>query len=245
MAGHSSVWVAALAVALASLLARRPGSARRLELLGHGRGAVPVVGRPTWWRVAGRVRGWATRADMIAGRRAALVFVDALAAELAVGRPPVVALQRAADDCGDPGVQRVGRAARLGGDVVDGLRGLAPRPGWGALSGVAACWSVGVGSGAGLVDGLRRVASVVRAEDDVTREVAATLAAPRATARMLALLPLVGLGLGGLLGARPWQILVGTPYGLACLALGLLLDAAGVYWVERMARSAEPAHPQP
>ena len=71
------------------------------------------------------------------------------------------------------------------------------------------------------------MAGVIRAEDDVAREVAAALSAPRATARMLAALPLVGLGMGALLGARPWHVLLATPYGLACLVVGLLLDARG------------------
>jgi tight adherence protein B len=236
------LWIAAGAASLASLAARRFGAGSRLaQLCGVSQ---PNDGWPTSvdaararWR---SLRAGTRRSRAIAGRRSCLVFVDALAAELSVGQPPVLALQRAGAEAGEPPLQQAARAAVLGADVAAMLRSLARRPGWDALSGVAACWSISMTSGAGLAAGLQRVAGVIRAEDDVAREVAAALSAPRATARMLAALPLVGLGMGALLGARPWHVLFATPYGLACLAVGLLLDVAGLLWVQRLARSAEP-----
>lgn len=55
----------------------------------------------------------------------------------------------------------------------------------------------------------------------------AQLAGPRATVRVLALLPLIGLGMGLLMGADPVGFLLGTPWGWACLVLAALLEAAG------------------
>ena len=43
---------------------------------------------------------------------------------------------------------------------------------------------------------------------------------------------------GYLLGGRPLEWLVAGPVGWACLLLGLLLAAAGVLWIEGLARSA-------
>jgi tight adherence protein B len=68
--------------------------------------------------------------------------------------------------------------------------------------------------------------------------VSAELAAPRSTGKLMAALPLVGVGLGYLLGGRPLEWLVAGPPGWACLLLGLLLAAAGVLWIERLARDA-------
>jgi tight adherence protein B len=237
--GH--LWAAAIAASTASLAGRRFGAASRLAALLDGPQTNAARGRADALR--DRLRALRTdtpRARAIAGRRRCLVFVDTLAAELSVGQPPVLALRRAGAEAGDQPLLQAGRAAVLGADVAAMLRSLARRPGWDALGGVAACWSISLTSGAGLATGLQRVAGVIRAEDDVAREVAAALSAPRATARMLAGLPLVGLGMGALLGARPWHVLLSTPYGLACLVLGLLLDGAGLLWVRRLARTAEP-----
>jgi tight adherence protein B len=56
---------------------------------------------------------------------------------------------------------------------------------------------------------------------------------------LLALLPVAGLGLGGLLGAGPVTVLLTTPVGVACLVLGVLLDLLGLWWTARIARSVE------
>ena len=57
--------------------------------------------------------------------------------------------------------------------------------------------------------------------------------------RVLAALPLVGLGLGTALGAHPLSWLLGTPWGLLALMCGTTLDIAGVLWLRRMVRSVE------
>jgi tight adherence protein B len=232
---------AALALAMAWVVAAPMPAQPRLLRLGVPSATRPAEGPDA--RVAARWRrlrasGRSTR--RAEGRRRCLAYVDALSAEISSGQPPVFALDRAAQACGDSDLLRLARAAVLGADVSAGLRLLATRPGWQALDHVAVCWRVSLGAGSGLAEALRRTAALMRADDDIAREVSAALAAPRATVRMLAALPLVGIAMGGLLGAQPWSVLLGTPYGLACLVVGLLLDAAGVWWVERLARAAEP-----
>ena len=85
---------------------------------------------------------------------------------------------------------------------------------------------------------LEEVASGLASDESLRSVVSAELAAPRSTGKVMAVLPLVGIGLGYLLGGRPLEWLVAAPVGWACLLLGLLLAAAGVLWIERLARSA-------
>ena len=65
------------------------------------------------------------------------------------------------------------------------------------------------------------------------------LAGPKASARMLAWLPLLGLGLGTAIGASPFGFLTQSVAGRLCLALGLVFEIAGIAWVGRMTARAE------
>lgn len=162
---------------------------------------------------------------------------DALVAELESGQPPAAAVDAVARDW--PELEAVRDAARLGGDVPSALRVMSERPGGEPLASVAAGWEVASRSGAGLADVLERLAGVLRTDEDVRREVAANLAAPRATATMLAVLPVFGIGLGTALGADPLGVLLGTLPGALCLCAGSVLAVAGLFWVERIVDRAE------
>jgi tight adherence protein B len=83
------------------------------------------------------------------------------------------------------------------------------------------------------------VASSLRDEQDAAAEVTASVAPARATAKMLAVLPVFGIALGTSMGARPLTFLLRTSLGIVCLAGGLVLALAGVLWVERLADAAE------
>jgi tight adherence protein B len=69
--------------------------------------------------------------------------------------------------------------------------------------------------------------------------VALELAAPRATARLLAALPVLGIVIGSASGANPVGVLIGTAWGWGLLGAGLVLDLAGLAWVGRIAHAAE------
>ena len=171
-------------------------------------------------------------------RRAQVVSMcDALAAELQAGQPPVSALAAVSREW--PELEIVGDAARLGGDIPSTLRTLARRPGNEPLSQVAAGWEVAYRTGAGLAGVLDRLACVLRDDEEVRREVAANLASPRATAVMLAMLPVFGIALGTAIGADPAGVLLGSLPGAVCLATGCLLALTGLFWVERITARAE------
>ena len=172
-------------------------------------------------------------------RAAVVELCAALGAELLAGRSPRAALAAAAAGLSLPrALQAVGAGPYV--DVAPLLRDAAARPGAGGLAGLAACWQVSDEAGAGLAPAVLRLADALRDEEQVRREVEAQLAGPRATAVLLAGLPGLGMLLGAALGVTPWAVLTGTPVGLACLAVGLLLEVAGLLWTRRIVRAAAP-----
>ncbi|NHC16406.1 type II secretion system F family protein [Motilibacter deserti] len=200
---------------------------------------VLAAGGTVAWRLR---RRRAREASARAARRAATVELClALAAGLRAGAPPVAALVDAVEALpGQEGLRRVAAVAAAGGSPADELAAAAALPGGEGLRRVAACWTVAAGTGAGLAVALERVADGLRADEGVRRAVAAQLAGPRSTARMLAVLPLVGVAMGTLLGAAPLDVLLGSLPGLGCLAAGVALNVLGMAWTERIARAADP-----
>jgi tight adherence protein B len=161
-----------------------------------------------------------------------------LAAELEAGAPPELALRRAA--AAADAVPRARAAAVLGEPVAPALAADAAAVGSTALAGLAACWRAAEQSGARLAAGLERVAATATAEEALAADLRTELAAPMATAKVLVLLPLAGLLLGELLGARPIAWLLGSPAGLCCAVLGLLLMVAARVWSGRIIAAALP-----
>jgi len=206
------------------------------------RSPVPVLAAPLVGYGLRRWRRVVARSAAAAGNRAAVVeLCAALAAELRAGRPPVDALTRAAVGGRRAVAGRALAAAGRGGDLVTALRADAEQPGAEALRRLAACWQVAHGRGAGLATAVERLGDGLRSEQEHRRDVAAELAGARATARILAVLPLVGLLMGAGFGARPLDVLLRSPHGVACLLAGAVLVAAGLLWTERISRAAETA----
>ncbi len=203
-------------------------------------------------------------------RRAVVGMCAALAGELRTGATPQQAARLVGAELATDGMPADGPRARgalgrcgrgrsagppldstlllaavlYGGSVPEAFGAMAALPGAEGAAGIAACWQVASSSGAGLAAGLDRVAEGLRAERALHETVQAELAGPRSTAALLAALPLFGLLLGAGLGADPLRVLLHTPSGLACLALGALLECAGIAWTGRIARGAELAGPE-
>ncbi|MCU4748066.1 MULTISPECIES: type II secretion system F family protein [unclassified Streptomyces] len=195
--------------------------------------AAPVVLR--WWRRRQE------RRDADRRREAVIDFCRSVAAEVRAGRQPCQALAATGVSGFGGAGSAILAAARYGGDVPRALSAAADRPGAEGLRGVAACWRVAVDSGASLALGLEKVARALRAEHDQQEELRADLAGPRATAVLLAALPLFGLLLGAVMGVEPLRVLLHSTAGLGCLLIGVLLELAGLAWVTAITRSAEKA----
>jgi len=177
------------------------------------------------------------RRRQVGRRQMVLEVCDALSAELRTGLPSGPAVAHACTDW--PELEPVVATAQLGGGIPEALRTAAHLPGAEALRLVAAGWEVSQQSGAALAGVLDQLGAGLRDEEEVRAEVEASLGPPRATARMLAVLPLMGIALGASIGADPLGFLFGTPLGIGCLGVGAVLAGIGVWWVERLARAVE------
>jgi tight adherence protein B len=220
------VAVGALAAGVLHLAAGRP----HVIVLG-------LTGVLAAWITTTLLRRSRARRTRLRRRGKVVSMCDALVAELQSGQPPASAVSAVAREW--PELETVRDAARLGGDGPEALRRLSTRPGGEPLAQVAAAWEVASSSGAGLAEVLDRLSVVLRADEEVRREVAASLASPRATATMLAVLPLFGIGLGTAIGAEPLAVLTGSLLGAGCLAAGCVLAGVGLLWVERIVDRAE------
>lgn len=225
-----SALVAAGLAATALALVMPPDSSARLRRLS---GADPMR-TPAWTRVPSLVRSRFPGASN-RRRQRAIEACAALASELRSGQPMRSALESSLDGVAPHAVA----AARWGGDVPEALRVDAEIDQVHLWRSVAACWEVSHTSGAGLAAALVRLTTAARSAEEVRVQLQAHLAGPRATARMLALLPLIGILLGISLGGDPLGWLMGTTMGRLCLIGGLLLTGLGVWWVHRIAASVE------
>ncbi|MFI6481323.1 type II secretion system F family protein [Nonomuraea sp. NPDC050663] len=186
----------------------------------------PLLHRLTRPRPARRQAAW---------RAASIDLCQGLSAELSAGLTPAEALTRAAATVDFPTpepARLLAAAARDGGDIPKALSTF-------GFHHLAACWTVSTTVGAGLSPLVDRVAQSLRADQAHRQDVAAQLAGPRATARMLAVLPALGLLMAAALDMNPLGFLFGGLPGLSCLTAGLALDAAGLWWTHRMAVRAE------
>jgi tight adherence protein B len=140
------------------------------------------------------------------------------------------------------------RAARTGETVADAIAdattGLPAQLGdaWRAL---AAAWDVATRAGAPLSGCLRDLAAAFRELGQLHRDLTVALTGPRATARLVMVLPVVALLFGSLMGFDTLRTLFLTGPGLACLAVGSALMFAAARWNRRLVRRASAGGPAP
>ena len=216
--------VAVGAVVAAALVGGPRGAALALALV-QLLGAAWVLGARR------RSRVWQAR------RRADVAHAgELIAGLLRVGRVPSAALVEAAEDAD---VLRVAAAeARAGGEVAAALRRESGVPGAEGLADLAAAWDVALRTGASLVEALDAASARLVADAEVARVVETELAGTRLAGRMMAILPLAGLGMGYALGGDPIGFLLGAPLGWVCLNVGVGLACAGLVWMDSIAEAA-------
>jgi tight adherence protein B len=152
-------------------------------------------------------------------RVGAVDVVSILAAELRAGSPVPVALAAAHTDLGQP--------------IRPGAREVVSR--------LASAVDLAETSGAPLADVLDRLDHHLRAMDRARRSAQAHAAGARASALLLAGLPVAGVGLGYLLDVDPLHVLLHTQLGAGCFFGSIVLQLAGLAWSDRISRVEVPA----
>jgi tight adherence protein B len=166
-------------------------------------------------------------------------LVSGLAADLRAGLLPGLALRLGAESlalsAAAPPVAAAVAAAAAGDDVPAALRS-APVPGGKVgMARLAAAWHVADTSGAPLSEVLDRLEADLTSLRHRRDLVDAQTTAATTTVRMLAVLPVLGLGLGYTLGGDPLGFLLHTAAGSVCALLALALQVAGLLWGEHIA----------
>ncbi|KXP11648.1 hypothetical protein AXK57_21690 [Tsukamurella pulmonis] len=206
-------------------------------LIGPGQALAAALAAGTVRELRARGRAQKQRATRLS---AILAGVDAMVAELSVGAHPAAACITAGRDAEDAHVRTVfaeiaGRA-ELGGDVAAGLRAHADESA--AWARIAAAWDTGTRHGIGMGELLASVREDLRARERYERRAHSSLAGARATAQVLAALPVLGVAMGQLIGADPLGTLIGTGAGGALLVVGTCLTCAGLLWSHAIAAGA-------
>lgn len=114
-----------------------------------------------------------------------------------------------------------------------------------AWRGLAAAWAVATDAGAPLAPSLASYAASLRSLAEAQRDVRVALAGPRATARIVMVLPALGIMFGLALGFDTIGVLVTTVPGWVCLAAGGALLMLARWWTRRLLSAAEPRDATP
>lgn len=147
------------------------------------------------------------------------------AALLRGGMSPALAVQSLARDIDSVETREVARLVREGSGVGDAVAHI-DGPEWRVLG---AAWNLAEGSGAPFAPALDRIAAAFRGIVEVTQKREVLLAGPRLTARLVSWLPVAAVVVSFLLGFDPLPVFV-TPFGVALLIVGLLLQIIGMRW---------------
>jgi len=93
-------------------------------------------------------------------------------------------------------------------------------------------------SGSSIDEALTQVADKLMTRRNQEQLIATELASTKATVYVLAGLPIMGAGMGLMLGSDSISWLLGSPAGRVCLALGIGLELVGWFWIKRLLNRA-------
>ena len=168
--------------------------------------------------------------------------IDVLVGELRVGAHPAAAFDVAAHETAGPvagACRAVAARARLGADVAAGLRGVGEtsvlQAHWERL---AVCWQLAADHGLAMSALVQAAQRDIAERQRFSDQVRSAMAGARATAVILASLPLFSVVMGQLIGARPTAFLLGGQLGGCLLVVGLTLVCGGLLWSDRITDQA-------
>ncbi|TQL77556.1 tight adherence protein B [Stackebrandtia endophytica] len=143
--------------------------------------------------------------------------VELLATDVRAGTAPptaMLALAAAIGESGDRATVKIGERLRALASVIEA-------------------------TGAPAADLLDRLVADLNVAARTESTLAANTAGIRASAGMLALLPLTGPIVGMAIGADPLSVLLETPIGLVCLAAAIAFQSVGLLWSSRIRQAVE------
>jgi tight adherence protein B len=168
--------------------------------------------------------------------------IEVLVGELRVGAHPAAAFAVAAQESSGPvseSCRAVAARARLGADVSAGLRTVArgsTLPGqWDRL---AVCWQLAADHGLAISALMHAAQRDIAERQRFSGHVRSAMAGARATATILASLPVLSVLMGQLIGARPAAFLLGGRAGGWLLVIGTTLVCGGLLWSDRITDQA-------
>jgi tight adherence protein B len=168
--------------------------------------------------------------------------IEVLVGELRVGAHPAQAFAVAAQESAGPvseSCRAVAARARLGADVAGGLRVVAQGstlPGqWERL---AVCWQLAADHGLAMSTLMRAAQCDIAERQRFSGQVRSGMAGARATAVILASLPVLSVLLGQLIGAHPAAFLLGGQAGGWLLVIGTTLVCGGLLWSDQITDQA-------
>ena len=93
-------------------------------------------------------------------------------------------------------------------------------------------------SGSSINEALTQVADKLMTRRNQEQLIATELASTKATVYVLAGLPIMGAGMGLILGSDSISWLLGSPAGRICFALGIGLELVGWFWIKHLLNRA-------
>jgi len=164
--------------------------------------------------------------------------LDVLVGELRAGSHPVPAFHVAADESVGAvavSLRAVAARARLGADVSAGLHAAARTSGLPAhWTRLAVCWQLASDHGLAIATLVHAAQRDIAERQRFSTRVSSILAGARTTAAILAGLPVLGVLLGELIGARPLEFLLSGHTGGWLLVVGSALACVGLLWSDRI-----------
>lgn len=168
------------------------------------------------------------------------VVLDDVARALRGGAAPAAALATAASGRGEAAaradVQAVVDDVGAGLGLVAALDRWADRRPTRPVRLAVGALAIGASTGGTRSQAVEAVAATLRERRAVEREATALATQARSSAVVIVLAPLGFAALSSLSDPRSGAFLIGTPAGVTCLTVGLLLDGLGGWWMHRIVR---------
>lgn len=167
-----------------------------------------------------------------------LQFVFNLKSQLHAGVNQVDALKFAISRSPESVFTNTRQALASQANLLPALRKDAGAHSFPALVNCANLIEISSNSGSSIHSALTQIAQSLIERRKLEQLISTELASTKATVFVLAGLPVMGLGLGLILGADSISWLLGTAAGRVCLLLGLGLEIVGWHWIKRLLNRA-------